>query len=81
MLIQRLLNLKTLKINKLGDLDVFITGMGTGGTVMGFYHYFSQKNNDFKVYPILPDKNEDGKHRIEGHWRQFYTKNSEFTST
>ena len=33
---------------------------------MGFYHYFSQKKNDFKAYPILPDKNEDGKHRIEG---------------
>ena len=55
-----------LKINKLGDLDVFIAGMGTGGTIMGFYHYFSQKKDDFKAYPILPDKNEDGKHRIEG---------------
>jgi cysteine synthase A len=55
-----------LKINKLGGLDVFIAGMGTGGTIMGFYHYFSQKKNDFKAYPILPDKNEDGKHRIEG---------------
>jgi cysteine synthase A len=56
----------TLKNNNLGDLDVFITGMGTGGTIMGFYHYFSQKKNDFKAYPILPDKNEDGGHRIEG---------------
>jgi cysteine synthase len=56
----------TLKVNKLGNLDVFVAGMGTGGTIMGFYHYFSQKNDDFKAYPILPDKNEDGKHRIEG---------------
>lgn len=56
----------TLKNHNLGDLDVFIAGMGTGGTIMGFYHYFSQKKNDFKAYPILPDKNEDGKHRIEG---------------
>jgi cysteine synthase A len=56
----------TLKINNLGDLDVFIAGMGTGGTVMGFHHYFSQKKNDFKAYPILPDKNKDGEHRIEG---------------
>ena len=56
----------TLKSNKLGDLDVFITGMGTGGTIMGFYHYFSQKKNDFKAYPILPSKNKDGEHRIEG---------------
>ncbi len=57
---------KALKHNKMGDLDAFVTGMGTGGTIMGFYHYFSQKKNDFKAYPILPDKNEDGKHRIEG---------------
>ena len=56
----------TLKNNNLRDLDIFITGMGTGGTVMGFHHYFSEKNNNFKTFPILPDKNEDGKHRIEG---------------
>ena len=57
---------ESLKNNNFGDLDVFITGMGTGGTIMGFYHHFSQKKNDFRAYPILPDKNEDGKHRIEG---------------
>jgi cysteine synthase A len=57
---------KTLNDNNMGELDVFICGMGTGGTVMGLYHYFSQKKNDFRAYPILPDKNEDGGHRIEG---------------
>ncbi len=56
----------TLKNNNLGYLDVFTAGMGTGGTIMGFHHYFSQIKNDFKAYPILPDKNEDGQHRIEG---------------
>ncbi len=61
-----------LKINKLGDLDVFIAGIGTGGTVMGFFHYFSElspnknEKNDLKVYPILPTESKDGKHRIEG---------------
>tara|TARA_B100000131_G_scaffold231668_1_gene223491 strand:- start:12 stop:974 length:963 start_codon:yes stop_codon:yes gene_type:complete len=55
-----------LKKNDLNDLDIFITGMGTGGTVMGFYHYFLEKSSDFKTFPILPSKNEDGKHRIEG---------------
>ena len=55
-----------LKMNNLGELDIFISGMGTGGTIMGFHHYFSQKKNDFKAHPILPDKNEDGEHRIEG---------------
>ena len=57
---------KTLQDNNLGDLDVFTTGLGTGGTIMGFHHYFLQKKNDFKAFPILPDKNEDGEHRIEG---------------
>ena len=56
----------TLKNANLGELDVFIAGMGTGGTIMGFYHYFSSKNDQFKAYPILPSKNEDGEHRIEG---------------
>ncbi len=56
----------TFKKHNLGDLDVFIAGMGTGGTIMGFHHYFSQKKDDFKAYPILPDKNKDGEHRIEG---------------
>ena len=56
----------TLKKNNLGDLDAFVAGMGTGGTIMGFQYYFSQKKDDFKAYPILPDKNKDGEHRIEG---------------
>ena len=60
---------QTLTEHNLGNLDVFIAGMGTGGTVMGFYRYFSDllnKESDFKAYPILPDKNADGEHRIEG---------------
>lgn len=56
----------TLEKYNLGNLDVFIAGMGTGGTIMGFHHHFSQKKSDFKAYPILPDKNNDGEHRIEG---------------
>ena len=69
-----------LKLNKLGDLDVFIAGVGTGGTVMGFFHYFSElspsesEKNDFKAYPILPTKNKDGEHRIEGTGDSFIPK-------
>ena len=61
-----------LKLNKLGNLDVFVAGVGTGGTIMGFFHYFSDllvkkdEKSDFKAYPILPTKNKDGEHRIEG---------------
>jgi len=60
---------KTLKKHNLGDLNTFVAGVGTGGTVMGFYHYFNskfQKPEEFRVFPILPSINEDGKHRIEG---------------
>ena len=52
--------------DNLSKLDVFVAGVGTGGTIMGFYHYFSEKNPNFEAYPILPSKNEDGEHRIEG---------------
>jgi len=38
--------LNTLQKHDLGHLDAFIAGMGTGGTIMGFYHYFSQKNEE-----------------------------------
>ena len=61
-----------LKLNNLGELDVFIAGCGTGGTVMGVFHYFSElspnksEKNEFKAYPILPTNNKDGEHRIEG---------------
>ena len=47
-------------------LDAFVAGTGTGGTIMGIHHYFSPKYDNFTAYPILPDKNEDGGHRIEG---------------
>jgi len=69
-----------LRINNLGELDVFIAGIGTGGTVMGFFHYFSElstnksEKNDFKAYPILPRENKDGKHRIEGTGDSFIPK-------
>ena len=57
---------KTLKNSNIGELDVFITGAGTGGTIMGIFHHFSQKNPNFQAFPVFPDKNEDGGHRIEG---------------
>ena len=57
---------EAMKSHNLGDLDIFIAGIGTGGTVMGFYRYFSNLNDNFKAIPVLPDKNKDGEHRIEG---------------
>lgn len=57
---------KTLNDAGVGDLDIFITGAGTGGTIMGIYHHFIQNNKNFEAFPVFPDKNEDGGHRIEG---------------
>jgi cysteine synthase len=50
----------------IGDLDAFVAGAGTGGTIMGFYRYFSQKNEHFQAFPVFPENNSDGSHRIEG---------------
>jgi cysteine synthase A len=47
-------------------LDIFTAGVGTGGTIMGFYHYFSELDDGFEAFPIFPTKNTDGGHRIEG---------------
>lgn len=48
------------------NLDAFVAGAGTGGTIMGFYRYFSQINEYFQAFPVFPKNNSDGSHRIEG---------------
>jgi cysteine synthase A len=50
----------------LGDIDTFVAGAGTGGTIMGFYRHFSQKIKNFQAFPVFPTNNTDGSHRIEG---------------
>jgi cysteine synthase A len=42
-----------LKFSK--NLDAFVAGVGTGGTVMGVNRYFKQKNKDFQSFPVEPD--------------------------
>lgn len=48
------------------NIDAFVAGAGTGGTIMGVYRYFSEKNKDFQAFPVFPENNTDGSHRIEG---------------
>lgn len=55
------------------QLDLFIAGVGTGGTVMGIGNYFKEKNSDVKVCPLEPEGcatmktgYEAGEHRIQG---------------
>jgi len=53
----------------LGNLDVFVAGAGTGGTIMGFHHYFGEilaNNDSFVAFPVFPSNNSDKSHRIEG---------------
>ena len=56
----------SIKKHNLPKLGAFITGAGTGGTIMGFHHYFSIRDDDFTAFPVFPVNNVDGGHRIEG---------------
>ena len=57
---------KALYDQNIGFLDAFVTGAGTGGTIMGVFRYFSKKNDHFQAFPVFPVNNTDGSHRIEG---------------
>jgi cysteine synthase B len=45
-----------------GEADLFVAGMGTGGTLMGCSRYFRKHNPRTKVFGIEPTLN----HRIQG---------------
>ena len=50
----------SIKKHNLPKLGAFITGAGTGGTIMGFHHYFSVRDDDFTAFPVFPVNNVDG---------------------
>ena len=61
-----------LKIRNL-DINAFVAGVGTGGTVMGVGRYLKEKNKDIRIYPLEPSNSPTmstgskvGKHRIQG---------------
>ena len=55
-----------------GDVDVLVSGVGTGGTLSGISHALKQKNPNFKTFAVEPEESavisgeDPGPHKIQG---------------
>lgn len=64
-----------------GKVDIFVAGVGTGGTLTGVGRYLKSKRNDIRIVAVEPSgspvltQGKSGKHNIQGIGAGFVPKN------